>query len=642
MCGICGIYAFDPERTIERALLCKMSDVQVHRGPDASGIYLGKNVGIAHRRLSIIDLSGGQQPMSNEDETVWITFNGEIYNYLELREILLSKGHQFKTRSDTEVIIHAYEEYGPDCVTRFRGMFSFAIWNAKERELFAARDRMGIKPFYYTVCNGVFIFASEIKSILADKDVPRQVNTEALHHYLRLRYVPGPMTMFQNIWKLLPGHYIRIRESKVETKKYWDIAELGSAEMGHTDRQTDKQIEEELIPFLEECIRMRLMSEVPLGVFLSGGVDSSLLVGMMRQMSVDRIKTFCIGPEKGQGKGEFDYARLVADRYETEHHEFRMSSQLFYDFLPEYVWHMDEPISDPASIPLYFLSKYSKPHVTVVLSGEGADEIFGGYYIYKKMLLLEKFHRVPDSARGAFLKIVKPLAGNGKGRRYIDLAMLPLESRYRGVSSVFSSEALKMLCLGSGGYANQLDQIFDAYYGRTAGAPALNRMLYIDLKTWLPDDLLIKADKMTMAASQELRVPFLDHRLVERMFSLAADQKVRNNETKYLLKKIATPLIPEAIIKRKKVGFHTPIEIWFKGDLNKTAEEVFLDRESACRTYFNTEFISYLLAEHRNGAKNFSEQLWNLMVFEFWHERFIKNTNGAIENEREKHHLLCQ
>jgi asparagine synthase (glutamine-hydrolysing) len=620
MCGICGILNFDPGHHVRKTLLVSMRDLMAHRGPDDAGIYLNKNIGLGHRRLSIIDISRGHQPMCNEDETLWIVYNGEIYNYLDLKNHLISKGHVFKTNSDTEVVLHAYEEFGVNCLEKLRGMFAFAIWDERKKQLFAARDRLGIKPFYYTMLSNAFLFSSEIKSMLLDPRVERRVDDEALFYYLNVRYVPGAHTMFKNIWKLQPGHYILVRKNDVKIRPYWKLNEIAM-----NNNRTGLPYEDEFIDILRDCIEMRLMSEVPLGVFLSGGIDSSIVVALMSKLSNNKIKTFSVGYEKDFGVNEFNYARMVAQKYDTEHYEYPITALEFYDFIPRLVWHMDEPISDPAAIPLFYLSRYAKQHVTVILSGEGADEILAGYYIYKKMLTLEKFRILPRILReNILLNLMERVLRSEKQKNYIALARLPLEQRYKGVSRAFTPQSIQRLYKHNHPYKESLDAIYESYFSDVQEVSALNRMLYVDVKTWLPDDLLMKADKMTMASSQELRVPFLDHRLVEFAFSLPSEKKLSNNSTKYLLRKIAKPLIPKPIIKREKKGFPVPINHWFRGDLNKFSREVLLDPSGACRDFFDPGYISSLLENHTNGRADFSENIWNLLVFEYWHNNFIK------------------
>lgn len=630
MCGISGILNYNPDHSVNERLLLSMRDIMQHRGPDDDGLYLNRHVGMTHRRLSIIDLSSGHQPMTNEDGSVWIVYNGEIYNYLDLREQLVAKGHEFKTKCDTEVILHAYEEFGTDCLNFLRGMFAFAIWDENDRQLFAARDRLGIKPFYYCSLKDSFIFSSEIESILLDPRVERTVSETSLYFYLNLRYVPGPRTMFANIWKLQPGHYILIRGDEPQIKQYWDVGEATSQLPAIT--YDDTELEEQFLQILLDCVGMRLMSEVPLGVFLSGGIDSSMVVALMSKLTNQRIKTFSVGYRDDYGTNEFEYARLIARQYDTEHHELPISSHNFYDFLPKLVWHLDEPISDPATIPLYYLPEYSQQHVTVVLSGEGADEILAGYYIYKKMLLLEKVHQLPRFLKQVFIhSIAGRLFRNGKINKYLKLLRLPLQERYKGVSRAFMPDQIENQLRSKTLCPELIDEFYRNYYSKVEDFHPLNQMLYIDTKTWLPDDLLMKADKMTMAASQELRVPFLDHKLVEFAFSMKPDKKIRGSHTKILLKKLARTMLPETVVKRTKKGFPVPISKWFEGDLNQFARETMLDGHSACRRFFEIAFVETLFDEHRSGLRDHSETIWNLLVFEFWYESFIRQQHATRE-----------
>lgn len=618
MCGICGIIHSHSERFVDKDALLGMRDIMFHRGPDEGGFHLRNNVGLGHRRLSIIDLSTGQQPMANEDGTVWIVYNGELYNYLDLRGELIGKGHVFRTRSDTEVIVHAYEEYGERCLEHMRGMFAFAIYDHNRGTLFAAKDRIGIKPLYYTVQDGTLYFASEIKSLLTIPEVGRELDADALYRYLRVRYVPGPRTMFRNIRKLLPGQFLSYAGGELRTRRYWDLADTPSMDpgLGYAD------IEERFEALLEESIRIRLMSEVPLGAFLSGGIDSSVVVARMSAMSDDPIKTFSVGYRKDYGENEFKFAKLVADRYETEHYEYRISSQNFFDFLPDFVWHLDEPVADSACIPLYFLSKYAKQYVTVVLSGEGADEVLSGYGIYRKMLAIESFRKLPRVVREDVLgNLMSMFFRRGKLRRYLDQSRLPLETRYKGVSTSFGADEIGGLYGRKG--ENDLEAFFRSFMDRTEGRPPLARMMYTDMNTWLPDDLLVKADKMTMAASQELRVPFLDHKMVEFGYSLPQDCRIRKSESKYVLRQIAKSLLPKAIMDRPKKGFSVPISQWFRDDLNEISTQVLCDPTSACAGYFDTDTIRRIIKAHGTRGIDNSDMIWTLLVFEFWHKEMF-------------------
>ena len=619
MCGICGIVTLDPGMSVERDDLLAMRDTMVHRGPDDAGIFIERNVGLGHRRLSIIDLSTGHQPMTNEDGKVVIVFNGELYNYLGLRDQLLAKGHVFTTHSDTEVIIHAYEQYGENCLKHFRGMFVFAIWDSRRHQLFIARDRLGKKPLYYAQWGDTFLFASEIKGILAHPAAHREMDLEALDLYFGFRYVPGPRTMFKGIAKLQPGHFLQIRENVASTSEYWDFSAIRTR---HVSQVT---AEKEFVELLRESVRLRLMSDVPLGVFLSGGIDSSVVVALMSELVSEPIKTFSVGYTGDTEENEFEYARMVANLYKTDHHEFRLTADDFLGFLPKLVWHLDEPIADASTIPLFFISQLAKEHVTVVLSGEGADEMLGGYYIYKKMLLLESLRSIPGSGMlGCATSLAGRLLGNRKIERYADLLRLPLEQRYAGVSQVFTEAERKSLFNGRGGIVpHALADVVAPYYERVENRQPLDRMLYLDTKVWLPDDLLMKADKMTMATSVELRVPFLDHVLVEYAASLPVSCKIRGNETKYLLKHAMESRLPKELLYRTKKGFPVPICRWLREKADGV-REVLLDSGSASRDFFEPSFLEQIIRDHEQTQNDMSDLLWPFLVFEYWHKAYMK------------------
>lgn len=634
MCGICGILYLDKGRLVDENILTQMRDVLSHRGPDDMGLYIsgkgkeqregnGLAVGLGHRRLSIVDLSTGHQPMSNEDGSVWIVCNGEIYNHNELRQELVAKGHRFQTNSDTESIIHLYEDLGVECVPRLRGMFAFALWDDRKKNLLIARDRMGIKPLYYTLFENTLIFASEIKSILKYPDVKPEMNIKGLDLYLSLRYVPGPYTMFKNVEKLLPGHILIAGIDGIKQKKYWDL------DFCPTEEKSDEAFMEEFESLLSSSINMRLMSDVPLGVFLSGGIDSSAIVALMSKMVDKPIKTFSVGYDDSPEVNEFQYANYIAERYGTEHHEFVLSPEKFGDFIPKLVWYLDEPIADSAAIPLYFITKLAKEHVTVALSGEGADEILAGYSIYVKMLQIEKLRNIiPPFTLSIFLAIMKKVLLWQNARKYIALTNLPLENRYMGVSSIFNDVLKKQLTNGS--YLNGSDhtstyKFLGNYYSETNDCDIMSRMMHLDSKVWLPDDLLMKADKMTMANSMELRVPFLDHKLVEFAASIPYRLKLKSGKTKFLLKEILVKYLPRSFVYRPKKGFPVPLRKWLKEELYSLSREVILSNRSACSTYLNKVYIEKMLYEHKSGRANYSEEIWSLLVFEYWHSIFINS-----------------
>lgn len=610
MCGICGVVRLSPPGPVDEDLLIRMRNTMTHRGPDDEGLFIAGNVGLGHRRLSIIDLAGGHQPMGNDDGTVWIVYNGEIYNFRELRGVLEAKGYAFRTKSDTEVILRAYEAFGEACVEYLRGMFAFAIWDGQRRQLLLVRDRLGIKPLYYTMHDGAFIFGSEIKAILQWPGIPRELDPVALRHYLRCRYVPGPRTMFKGIVKLQPGHLLVLRDGKIQIHPYWDLpldAEAIPAE------RADRLLRDRL----EECIGVHLVSDVPLGVFLSGGIDSTAVTGLMAGMVPDPIQTFSVGYSQGAGVDEVSFAQLAAERFHTAHRELSIGPQSFWEFLPRLVWLLDEPVADPAAVPLYFLSNFARDFVTVVLSGEGADEILAGYGIYLKMLWLERLRHLPG------LSAIRPLFGGRKVGRYLEWARFPLEDRYRGVSAVFTDGGgERLLAPGLLGGDDDEDPGLP-YFARTAHLDPLSRMLYFDLKVWLPDDLLVKADKMTMATSVELRVPFLDHKLVEWTWRLPSDLKLKVVTGKYLLRKAVADLVPTEILQRPKQGFAIPVKEWFRKGLGEAARRLLL-ADAGQRSLFDGKQVDELIARHERGREDLSEHLFTLIVFACWHRVFIE------------------
>jgi asparagine synthase (glutamine-hydrolysing) len=608
MCGISGLFYFDRQRQVEEFVIDRMRHAARHRGPDDTGLYLNGNVGLGFNRLSIIDLAGGHQPLSNEDGTVWVVFNGEIYNFQSLHKELENRGHRFRTHSDTETIVHAWEEYGEACVEKLRGMFAFAIWDERRQVLFAARDRIGIKPFYYYQDAQCFAFASEIKSLLEVPEIPREIETQALGEFLRRRYVIAPNTMLRGIHKLEPGHSILVNTEGVRIRKYWDVPLTEPREISEVEAI------EETGALLGECVRMHLVSDVPLGAFLSGGLDSSCVVGLMAKLGVREIKTFSIGYDGPES--ELEYARVVANHFHTDHHELRLTAPEFRDVLPKIVWHMDEPVGDTASIPLFYLAQFARQTVTVALSGEGSDELFGGYPIYARMLSFGKLNRVPGA--GVFGKTISALAGDTKIRKYADMLGQPVEWRYGGVGGLFSQKQASQLLKDQSDGFNGVTSA----YSTCAGFPDLTRMSYVDIKTWLPDDLLVKADRMTMGNSLELRVPFLDHVLLEHAARLPEHFKVRGSITKYLLKKWAERLLPREIVYRVKKGFPVPTSSWFRGDLAGFARETLLARDGAARTYFSAAEIQRVLDMH--VRENRSEQIYSLLVFDSWYRQFVR------------------
>ncbi len=635
MCGICGIVNFNTDDKVDPRLLERMTGTLYHRGPNDEGYFIDRNVGLGHRRLSIIDLAGGRQPIFNEDGTSVIVFNGEIYNYADLTNDLVARGHTFKTRSDTEVILHSYEEHGDECVTSLRGMFAFAVWDRRKKRLLLARDRLGIKPLYIYQGRDFFAVASEIKALLDHPDVPREVDQEALDLYLALRYVPGPRTLFKRIFKLQPGHTLMLDSSGVKVRKYWDI------EYPQPEPRPFESYLQRFEQLFEESVRLRLIAEVPLGVFLSGGLDSSsILAAMSRLSGAERVKSFSVGYEASGRQedeaNEFAYARLAASAFNAEHHEFRLSARDFGDFVPELVWYLDEPLADPTCIPLYFISRLARNHVTVILSGEGADEILAGYNIYRRMLALESIY---SRLRPLVSSVAPWLAARAPGesvRHYLRLAGLPLQSRYRGITRGFRPELKKQLLQrnGAGKGEEKFDGVFAGYFDAVPHASPLEQMLYVDIKTWLPDDLLLKADKMTMANAQELRVPFLDHKLVEFAATLPAELKIQRGYGKALLRRAMQRILPEAIIQRGKKGFPVPTDPWLRFKLKDFAREALLGRDSACRDYLDRSTLERVVEEHEAGRISRHQEIWTLLIFEFWHRVFITARGKAVEGQR--------
>jgi asparagine synthase (glutamine-hydrolysing) len=571
VCGIAGKFFFDPPARLEQAHIEAMLRPIHHRGPDGGGVYVDGPVGLGHRRLSIIDLSSaGAQPMSNEDDTVWIVFNGEIYNYQELREQLLAKGHQFKSHTDTEVIIHLYEEYGVDCLQKLRGMFAFALWDKNRQRLFAARDRVGIKPLYYHVGSTAFSFGSELKSILVDPSVPRDLDLIAVRKFLSFYYIPGEDTLLKSVRKLLPGHYLLADRNGVSTRQYWDLVFTDTRWSTPYDQAVD-----ELRELLRARVGDHMMADVPVGVLLSGGMDSTAVCSLAVHQTEKKLHTFTIGFDDPAVVDERKYARLAAQQFGTEHHELTFTAEDFWNALPLYVSHMEEPVCEPPAIALYYITKLAREYVKVVLSGEGGDEAFAGYPNYPRMLQVERLrHNLGPFAAPASgaASLVGRVLNDNRYRNYGHALTSPLHeayySRTAGPTTPFNSEANSLFSRDFLEATASFDpsEVIARLLSNVKKQPLLNQLLYIDTKTWLPDDLLVKADKMTMANSVELRVPLLDHTILEFAASLPPDFKVKEKETKRILKTAFAASIPEEVLKRKKAGFPVPYERWLAQD----------------------------------------------------------------------------
>ena len=647
MCGIAGCLHFDSMKGIDRVLLQRMSETLVHRGPDGAGIYLSGPVGLAHRRLSIIDLESGRQPMSNENGTLWIVFNGEIYNFQELRGELLSKGYRFKTKSDTEVLLHLYEEKGADCLKDLRGMFAFAIWDALKKTLFLARDRVGKKPLYYYADERRFIFGSEIKAILQDPEVRREVNREALHDYLTLGYTPSPGTMFRGIQKLPPAHSLLVQEGRIETRCYWTLR--------HDPKWQGSlaEAEDRLLAELKEAVRIRLVSDVPLGAFLSGGLDSSLVVSLMSELVGKPVKTFTIGFEN-EDFSEVSFARRVARHLGTEHHEFIVKPDAAA-ILPKLIWHYNEPFGDSSCIPTYYVAKLAREHVTVALNGDGGDESFAGYDRYKAGKLSQILQGTPPfllslGARACGWLARKPGGGRRSGflrQQHFLEAMLQyprLSERYLRWVSYFMEEknALYTDDFKAALASRRTADLFENYFDPRLSLGVVDRLMALDIQTYLPEDLLVKMDVATMANSLEARSPFLDQNVMAFAAGLPEAMKLKGWTGKFILRRLAVKRLPKEIVTRRKMGFAVPIGHWFRTNLRTYLLDTLLDSRSLQRGYFKREAISRVLQEHLEGKEDHSPRVWALLNLELWHRMFIDGDGAAAGPRLETKKVFIQ
>lgn len=633
MCGICGITYFDRDRLVDEHQVHRMCAAITHRGPDDEGIVTRAEFGMGMRRLSIIDLVTGRQPICNEDGSVWIVFNGEIYNHHELRAELQKKGHTFKTRSDTEAIVHAYEEYGEDCPNKLNGMFAFAILDLRDRSLFLARDRLGIKPLYYYVDTDKFAFGSELKAILQLDEIQREVDLHAFDTFLTFEYIPAPLSIFKKISKLPAGHTLRLRGNEVVVKEYWDVR-------FEEQQAGEEELCERLVDLLRDSVKMRLMSDVPLGAFLSGGIDSSSIVALMSQEMNRPVETFSIG-FKESSYNESDYARAVANHFGTKHHEFVIEPDAV-ELTDKLIAHLDEPFGDFSIFPTYLVSKMAREFVTVALSGDGGDELFGGYDTYIANRMGNLYGKLPRTLRNGLLSPIwekLPPTEKKKGlvnrvKRFDEGMRLPEDLQHtrwmvflqaaekRKLYSAHVQESLR----GSDSYGFIRD-----YFNDAGTSDRLNRQLYVDIKTYLVDDILVKVDRMSMAASLEARVPFLDHRFVEFAASIPGNLKLKGAKTKYLLKKAMAPHLPEEILTRGKEGFSIPIKNWLKADLKPLMLEVLGREQVKSDGFFDPDYVDTLVNEHLNGLANHSHRLWAMMVFGIWHNIYLRNGHSDYE-----------
>ncbi|MFC1678598.1 asparagine synthase (glutamine-hydrolyzing) [Elusimicrobiota bacterium] len=625
MCGILGLRNLDSQPADIR-LLRAMSEVLKHRGPDDAGVHVDGSVGLGIRRLAVIDLVTGHQPIHNENSRVWAVQNGEIYNFQTLRSTLEQKGHRFYTKTDTEVIVHLYEEFGEDFVRHLNGMFAIALWDAASRRLIVARDRCGIKPLFYYLDSERLIFASEVKAILQSPAVKRKANMKALPHYLTYGYVPAPMTMFEGIKKLPPAHVLIAEGDRIVVKPYWDLAYSSES------IQDDSYWLDALHRSLKQSVSRQLVSDVPLGVFLSGGIDSSLLVCMASGLMDRPVKTFSIGFDD-PSHNELPFARAVSKQFQTEHHEFVVKPAAA-EILPELIWHFDEPFADSSAIPTYYLSKLAREHVTVVLSGEGGDELFAGYDRYRRERLTRIFSLAPEAVRTLMVEqLLKRLPRTPAIRGYSDAlkkiignTFLSPARRYASLVELVSPEVRTSLL--SDHLRHELEQVdpVDMIQSCFMSRPSenwVNRMSRADTTVYLPDDLLVKSDRMSMAHSLEARVPFLDNELIELATSIPANLKLRRGTAKYLPRKLLSSLVPKEIAKRGKRGFNVPIDLWLRTELSDFARDTLLSKRARERGFFQPKTVEAKLQEHQSGKSDLGGMIWALICFELWHQMFM-------------------
>jgi asparagine synthase (glutamine-hydrolysing) len=614
MCGFIGC-VHDKEqnyRDDQKQQFKNMNDIITHRGPDDDGFYYDDHIQFGFRRLSIIDIECGHQPLTYENERYWIIFNGEVYNYVELREELLKEGLQFATNSDTEVIIALYSHLKEKAVEKLRGMFAFTIWDKQEQTLFGARDPFGIKPYFYFVDGERTFFASEKKSILLalENDV---LDYDSLQYYLTYQFVPEPNTMSKGIHKLEPGHYFTKKiGSPMEIKRYWKahFNPIQKSESGFI-----KEIQDVLI----DSVKMHMRSDVPVGSFLSGGIDSSIIASIAKQFH-PAIKTFSVGFEH-KGFSEIDVAKETAEKLGVENISYVITPQEYMDELPKIMWHMDDPLADPACIPLYFVAREARKHVTVVLSGEGADELFGGYNIYREPQDLEMFNKIPRAGKVLLKGIANMMPEGMKGKSFIERGVTPMEERYIGNAKMFTEEEKREL-LSVYREGLHFTDITKPLYAESKGYDPVDTMQYIDIHTWMRGDILLKADKMTMAHSLELRVPFLDKVVFETASKIPTSLKTANGTTKYILRKAAEGIVPEHVLTRKKLGFPVPIRHWLKNEMNEWAKTII--RESSTDHLINKSYVLNLLEDHCQGKADNSRKIWTVLIFMVWHQVYVE------------------
>jgi asparagine synthase (glutamine-hydrolysing) len=628
MCGIAGIVGSDRSYLADPVDIARMCRTISHRGPDDEGIHAAGQVGLGMRRLSIIDLSTGRQPIHNEDRTVWIVFNGEIYNFAELRAQLESRGHRFYTNTDTEVIVHLYEDHGPDCVHHLRGMFAFAVWDENRQRLLLARDRFGKKPLHYALHQERMLFGSEIKALLAVDPTLAEVDAEGLLNYFYFGYVPDPLTAFSRIKKLPPGHLLEFVNGCVQVRRYWNLPDYGVDEP-----DSEEECLEELEHRLAEAVRLRLVSDVPLGGLLSGGVDSSVVVALMARASSRRVKTFSIG-FANQDFNEADHAHAVAQRFDTEHYELVIQPDI-EETVDRITRIMEEPFGDSSAVPTYHVCRMAREHVTVALAGDGGDELFAGYDRYRSQLRRRKFPSPPPAVGSWYRRHLHPhIPTAWPGRRFLFNVSLPFSRRYLDEVSLLPcgrehSLFTRDFVARAGKQASPYDRASRYLDGRPKSDP-LSEMLYLDAKTYLPGDILTKVDRMSMATSLEVRAPLLDHCFAEWAARLSPRWKTRFGESKYILKKLAERLgVPRSVLYRRKQGFSLPLVHWFRKMPQPGLLDILLEAKTLQRGYFNEAVLRRRLEEHRRGVRDRSWEIWHLLIFELWHRNFLEQTTHA-------------
>ena len=627
MCGISGQLYFSDSRQVDEKRLRQMNGVIRHRGPDSDGFYFNQNVGLAMTRLAVIDLERGKQPLSNEDGSIWVVFNGEIYNYRELKKELESQGHVFKSNCDTEVWVHLYEQHGVDCVNFVRGMFAVALWDQKRQKLMLARDRMGQKPLYYAEHEESLLFGSEIKSLLQYPGFPREVNRQALDHYLTLQYIPDPLTGFKSIFKLPAAHRLVFEKGRKTLERYWDY----TYEPKHSLSEGD--LESEFLKRLRDSVRMRLVSDVPLGVHLSGGIDSSVITALASQESSQPVKTFSIG-FKEESFSELPYAREVSQKYATDHHEFVVTYENLPELMQQLVGFFDEPFADPAAVPLFYLSKLTREHVTVALNGDGGDELFGGYPRHGLDGVGDAYAKLPTFVTQSLVPSIlsylpQPMDRPGERNWMAGLKRLQQAVQISSKANMvrwgsYFNEPMKRTLWRENNQMEETASLLSQVYDQAQATGHLDKTLYVDSQMYLPGDLLVKADRMTMAHSLEARSPFLDHELVAWVAKLPEVFKRSGKNHKVLLKSACRDLLPTKIQSRGKQGFGIPTGAWFRGPLKKWSRDVLLDSNAKLQAYFQTKAVENLLNEHLQGRTNHGNRIWALIMLELWLKTYVR------------------